>query len=159
MDPYEILGVEKDATDAAIKSAYRKLARKAHPDNGGNAAAFIEINRAYTVLSDPEQRTLFDASGVIVEDDVFNDQQLVLTTLAMYLEHVLGDGAQRGQSPNERNIVKIMRKMLEDRIYEMDSTARGLKIKRDEYRKLINRIKRKGEGENKFAIIINQIKH
>ena len=59
-DFYAILGVPPDADAAAIKKAYRKLARKLHPDhNAGDAAAeqrFKEIGEAYAVLSDPEQR-------------------------------------------------------------------------------------------------------
>jgi molecular chaperone DnaJ len=64
-DFYAVLGVSKDADDAAIKKAYRKLARQHHPDqNQGNAAAenrFKEIGEAYAVLSDPEQRRQYDA--------------------------------------------------------------------------------------------------
>lgn len=64
-DFYAVLGVPKDADDAAIKKAYRKLARQFHPDqNQGNAAAenkFKEIGEAYAVLSDPEQRRQYDA--------------------------------------------------------------------------------------------------
>lgn len=64
-DFYAALGVSKDADDAALKKAYRKLARKYHPDqNAGNAAAeskFKEIGEAYSVLSDTEQRQQYDA--------------------------------------------------------------------------------------------------
>ncbi|MFI2365476.1 DnaJ C-terminal domain-containing protein [Promicromonospora sp. NPDC019610] len=64
-DFYAVLGVPKDADDAAVKKAYRKLARQYHPDqNQGNAAAeskFKEIGEAYAVLSDPEQRRQYDA--------------------------------------------------------------------------------------------------
>ena len=64
-DFYKTLGVGKDADAAAIKKAYRKLARKWHPDqNPGDAKAeerFKEIGEAYAVLSDPEQRKQYDA--------------------------------------------------------------------------------------------------
>jgi molecular chaperone DnaJ len=64
-DFYAALGVPKDADDAAIKKAYRKLARQWHPDqNQGDAAAeakFKEIGEAYAVLSDSEQRQQYDA--------------------------------------------------------------------------------------------------
>jgi molecular chaperone DnaJ len=66
-DPYEVLGVSKTATDAEIKKAYRRLARKHHPDvNPGDTSAqkkFQEIAAAYEVLKEPERRRRFDASG------------------------------------------------------------------------------------------------
>jgi molecular chaperone DnaJ len=64
-DFYKILGVAKDASDADIKKAYRKLAREHHPDtNSGNSASekkFKDISEAYSVLSDPEERQQYDA--------------------------------------------------------------------------------------------------
>ena len=64
---YEILGGDKNATPEQIKSAYRKLAMKYHPDrNQGDAASaekFKEINHAYSVLSDPQQRAAYDQYG------------------------------------------------------------------------------------------------
>jgi len=61
-DFYATLGVAKDADGAAIKKAYRKLARTHHPDsNGGKDARFKEIGEAYSVLSDAEQRKQYDA--------------------------------------------------------------------------------------------------
>ncbi len=64
-DFYAILGVPQDADDAAIKKAYRKLARKLHPDqNPGDHAAeqrFKDVGEAYAVLSDSEQRHEYDA--------------------------------------------------------------------------------------------------
>ncbi len=65
---YKTLGVSKKATDEEIKKAYRKLARKYHPDrNPGNAEAeekFKEISAAHDVLADPEKRKEYDAGGM-----------------------------------------------------------------------------------------------
>jgi DnaJ-class molecular chaperone len=70
-NPYEILGVKKDATDADIKAAYRKLAKKHHPDlnpSDKNASEkFKEINTANALLSDKEKRAAFDRGDVDME--------------------------------------------------------------------------------------------
>ena len=66
-DYYEVLGVDKNADDAALKKAYRQLAKKYHPDmNPGDKEAeakFKEATEAYSVLSDPEQRKMYDQFG------------------------------------------------------------------------------------------------
>lgn len=66
-DYYEVLGIARNADENTIKKAYRKLAKKYHPDtNAGNPQAeqkFKEITEAYTVLSDPEKKKLYDQFG------------------------------------------------------------------------------------------------
>lgn len=66
-DYYEVLGISRDADKNAMKRAYRKLAKKYHPDtNQGNAQAeerFKEATEAYNVLSDPEKKKLYDQFG------------------------------------------------------------------------------------------------
>ncbi|MFC7339280.1 DnaJ C-terminal domain-containing protein [Haloferula chungangensis] len=66
-DYYKVLGVDKGATEAEIKKAFRKLARTHHPDvakdKAGSEAKFKEINEAYEVLGDSEKRKRYDAMG------------------------------------------------------------------------------------------------
>jgi molecular chaperone DnaJ len=76
-DYYEILGVEKNATEDDIKKAFRKMALKYHPDkNPGDKQAeekFKEINEAYQVLSDPQKRSQYDQFGT-ADFNGFNGQ-------------------------------------------------------------------------------------
>lgn len=67
-DYYETLGLQKGASEAEIKRAYRKLAHEHHPDKaGGDEAKFKEVNEAYQVLSDPEKRSQYDQYGQTFE--------------------------------------------------------------------------------------------
>ena len=63
-DYYEVLGVNKNASDDEIKKAFRKAAVKYHPDKeGGDEAKFKEVNEAYEVLKDKQKRQRYDQFG------------------------------------------------------------------------------------------------
>src|ERR1700722_1527801 len=70
-DPYEVLGVPRGANAAAIKSAYRKLAKKYHPDANKNdpksAARFAELNSANEIIGDADKRQQFDRGEIDAE--------------------------------------------------------------------------------------------
>src|SRR5689334_6002780 len=70
-DPYQILGVSKGASEAEIKSAYRKLAKKHHPDANKHdpkaASRFAEVNAAYEIVGDAEKRKAFDRGEIDAE--------------------------------------------------------------------------------------------
>src|SRR5262249_30064601 len=70
-DPYEVLGVPRGASAAAIKSAFRKLAKKHHPDSNKDdpkaAARFSEINTANEILGDEDKRKQFDRGEIDAE--------------------------------------------------------------------------------------------
>jgi curved DNA-binding protein CbpA len=74
MDPYEELGLPRDATDEQIKAAHRAGVRKNHPDAGGDPERFALVQRSYEILSKPERRARFDETGD-TEDDQFGRQQ------------------------------------------------------------------------------------
>src|SRR3954470_24367225 len=70
-DPYEILGVQKNASPAAVKSAFRRLAKKLHPDANKQdkkaATKFSELNAAYEILGDEGKRKAFDRGEIDAE--------------------------------------------------------------------------------------------
>lgn len=60
---YDTLGVKRDAKPEEIKRAYRRKAKAAHPDVGGDAESMADLNRAFDCLSDPQRRLLYDSTG------------------------------------------------------------------------------------------------
>lgn len=61
MDHYQTLGINETASQDEIRSAYKKLAMKNHPDRGGDTKKFQEISQAYDILSDPQKKAQYDA--------------------------------------------------------------------------------------------------
>lgn len=87
---YEILGVDKDATDEEIKAAARKAKMKHHPDRGGEAKDFHEIMLAEKILLDPEKRKHYDATGDSGTDHIDTmEQQAIRIAVSMFVTTVM----------------------------------------------------------------------
>jgi curved DNA-binding protein CbpA len=81
MDLYKVLGLDRAATQAEIKIAYKKLSMTLHPDRGGSEQAFKEINEAYSTLSDIDKRKQYDTYGKL---NVPNNEILAKQNIAAF---------------------------------------------------------------------------
>lgn len=106
MDYYSVLGVDKNADDATIKKAFKRLAMKHHPDKGGNEEEFKKVNEAYATLSDPQKRAEYDnphAGGFGFSHGAqgfdFNDIFRGDNPFGSHFEHIFG---QRGHQPRQQ---------------------------------------------------------
>jgi curved DNA-binding protein CbpA len=105
-DPYATLGLPRDADAKAIKRAYRRKAKAAHPDAGGSAEAFDELTRAVRLLEDPVRRARFDAEGAT--DAPPDPETEALTLLAALLEALF----EQNETPERFDIVAKLREFL-----------------------------------------------
>jgi molecular chaperone DnaJ len=96
-DYYEILCLQKNASQDEIKSQYRKLALKFHPDRNKSADAaeyFKEVSEAYAVLSDPEKRKIYDAYGHAGVDGRYSTEDIFQGSRVNF-EDIFGSGFER----------------------------------------------------------------
>lgn len=148
-DLYAVLGVKRDATSAAIKAAYRKKAKKAHPDQGGDTKAFYLLHRAYKVLTHAERRGRYDQDGEIDELKATNSPDLsALEHINLMLVTVLGS--------DEDVMTWDLTSRLSDQcgieIKALKTKIASLRRAKDRAEKMRTRILRRTEGEeNKLA--------
>ncbi len=96
MNPYEVMGLAKNADGRAVKAAYRRLSAVHHPDKEtGNADKFRELQAAYDVLSDPARRRRFDTTGRTDENKITLERvrTFVDTTIRTIIEAQRPDGS------------------------------------------------------------------
>lgn len=79
LDPYETLGVARDATADQVRAAHRRAAKLHHPDRGGDAEVFNRIQRAFDILRDPDKRRIFDETGAYDEQAIITFETRVRT--------------------------------------------------------------------------------
>lgn len=118
-DLYKILGVTRNVSLKGIQNAYRKQAKKHHPDRGGDPEKFREVTEAYDVLSDPERRHRYDATGE-TDKPVDNREALLATAVARAYSLVLEKLLPSNKDLTKVDLVAEMKQALDTKIQEIE---------------------------------------
>jgi hypothetical protein len=142
IDPYAMLGVERDASEQAIRDAWRTAAKTAHPDTGGDAGHFSRLQTAYELLKDPVRRRIFDDTGY--DPDLADPKDL---QGAMMLEKLVNDIVLDDREPGSFDPVAAMRRKLSDDILRDRMHILELERHRNRVRQHIDRLGRRPQTD------------
>ena len=150
-DPYDLLGVARSANAQAIKTAYRQRVQTVHPDRGGDPEMFIAVARAFSLLSDPEARKLYDETGIVDENALESLRKDVAVILADMFDAAVATAIATGLGLDRVDFVGQMRSAVETGLAEarLSESKAGRDISSlDALRK---RVRRHEEGRNLFV--------
>jgi curved DNA-binding protein CbpA len=148
---YEVLGVDKTATTDEVRKAYRKKAVKAHPDAGGNRADWDRLQRALTVLSNPNSRGRYDRTG---DEDVGGADTMpafILQTAIQAVRHVIAKAGEKGADPCQFDIVAVAVRHLTGQIRQQVTAKAEKKNSIADIRRIGKRFKSKKGKPNRIG--------
>jgi len=147
-NPYNALGVHKDASSATIKQAYRKLAQKHHPDRGGDIEDFQEIQAAYELLIDEDSRAYYDRVGAAPQRGP-NKETMALELVATFFSHWLNAVIDGRVLPNS-DAINFVRTEITKSLSEGKRTNRELKSQKNKLEIMANRFTPLSPDNNYF---------
>ena len=156
MDPYAELGLARNATAAQVRAAYRKLSKAAHPDHGGDRAAFERLRLAHDILMDPVRRAKYDATGDISETTPDNSEVAVMTMLSQALDGALAVITKMGgeAAVHRTNLIKVMFAQIKAQRENLTKQRAQLLASRPAWAALERRIKAKTGKANRLGDIV-----
>ncbi len=150
-DPYLILGIARQAPAAEIKLAYRRKVQVAHPDRGGDAAAFMLVVKAFGLLSDPDARRLFDETGAIDDEAVKGYRREVTIILADMFDAAVATAVATGLKLEQVDFIKQMAAAVETGLADARVKLRRIDGEIGALQGLRSRIRRTDADRNIFA--------
>lgn len=142
IDPYQMLGIDRDAQEPAVKAAYRSKAKTAHPDQGGDPGEFERLQAAYDLLKDPVRRKVYDDTGY---DPQLADPKDLKGV--MMLETLINDVILDERDPGSFDPLAAMRRKLSDDILKNRFHILELERHRTRIRQHVDRLGRKPETD------------
>lgn len=150
-DPYLILEVGRAAPAAEIKLAYRRKVQVAHPDRGGDAAAFMLVVKAFGLLSDPDARRLFDETGIIDDEAVQGYRREVAVILADMFDAAVATAVATGLRLESVDFIGQMAAAVETGLADARVKLRRIDREIGALQGLRSRIRRTDADRNLFA--------
>lgn len=152
MSLYDDLDLPADATEAQIKAAHRKAAKRHHPDAGGKREDFERVQRAALILRDPARRERYDRDGT-VEDEATVDREL---QGAVSLMNEVFQAALASSPSLERiDIIGGAKAMLAESMRHVEQQQAGERKAKAKFEKAAKRLRHKGKGPNMLGQIID----
>ncbi|HLP66723.1 MAG TPA: J domain-containing protein [Rhizobium sp.] len=150
-NPYEILGLVPPVSEKDIRSAYRRIARVMHPDNGGSVEAFLVLQEAYDFLLDPVRRSLWDRKKIKATDE---KRAKALALLKNLCDAVIDSVVNGMTSPEYANIPELMKKELLAKLDKLAMMISDIRRQIGRHKLMINKVTRKGGGDNIVAQVL-----
>lgn len=155
-DPYEILGVAKDATPEEINAAYKAAAKKAHPDSGGSSDKFTRVKQASMVLLDPRRRKQFDETSTISDNPADNAYARALELVAAFFVNTLNAMENPHVLQLEHtDMVKLGVRHFEQLIAASNTNIQMVNRQIKRFEKALKRLKSKGKKD----VISGMVRH
>lgn len=147
-DPYEVLGVDRDATDEEINAAYKKAAKQAHPDAGGTTEDFTRVKGAAMVLLDKERRKKFDETGRLDGGHADNTMAAVMEAIANFFINSI-DATDNFGAPSlsQVNLVEAATTHFKNQIHGAQHHIKETENKIKKYDRAIKRLKSKRQDD------------
>lgn len=150
MTLYEVLGLTEQATVAEIKAAHRQAVKMHHPDVGGDARKFEQVQRAYFILSDPERRARYDSTGIEDDPCAATEEQLAHSAIAAQILRFIVSNDDLNKTDIIANIRSIFIKQKathEEICTQIDGRIKRLKVLR-------TRLHRKDDNEGMLSSLM-----
>ncbi|MCD1636322.1 J domain-containing protein [Martelella mediterranea] len=148
IDPYEVLGIDRDCDSETVRAAYRRLAKEAHPDSGGDGERFARLQASYDLLKDPVRRKVYDDTGYDPELADAKDLKGVLLLEPLVNEMILDE-----REPGSFDPVAAMRRKLSDDILKSRFHILELERHRARVRKHLARLARRKSDKGNSDVL------
>ena len=152
LNPYEVLGLSRDATPAQIKAAYRKRAMETHPDHGGSAKEFSDVSRSNIVLSDQKKRSKYDRTGEMDEESPENAISAPLSIIIGFMQAAVIQNVEgNGGDPLSCDLMSIARSRFAQVITDLEKNKRKTEKVVEKLRKIAKKMRKNKKSETDFV--------